>query len=93
MAAGTASTGLLVALTLSAPVYMGVGKVQCDGNILKEGCQPDFLLDVYPPGKLVEIQLTPPEALGMCDVQCGDCFCPARPLQPQQGLLEGVVGL
>ena len=93
MATVTAGTGLLMALALSAPLCVGVGEVQFDGNIPKEGCRPDFFLDVYPAGKLVEVQTTPPKALGMCDVQHGHCSCPAWPLQPQQGMLEEVAGL
>lgn len=79
----TTSTALPVAFSLSAPVCVEVGKVRFDGNTLKKACQPDFFLDVYPAGKLVAVQTTPPEALGMCDVQHSHCSCPARSPQPQ----------
>lgn len=48
-----------------------------------------FFLD----GKLVAVQTTPPEALGMCDVQHSHCSCLAWSLQPLSGMLEGVAGL
>lgn len=83
MVAVTASTVLLVAFTLPAPVCMEVGKAQLDGSTLKKACQPDFFLDICPAGKLVVVQTTPPEALGMCDVQHSRCSCLAWSLQPQ----------
>lgn len=71
----TASTASPVAFGLSAPVCVEVGKVLFDGNTLKKACQPDFFLDVCPAGRLVAVQTTPPEALGMCDVQHSHCSC------------------
>lgn len=60
----------------------GGGRVLFDGNTLKKSCQPVFFLDVCPAGKLVAVQTTPPEALGMCDVQYSHCSCLPWSLQP-----------
>lgn len=60
----------------------GGGRVLFDGNTLTKSCQPVFFLDVCPAGKLVAVQTTPPEALGMCDVQHSHCSCLPWSLQP-----------
>lgn len=51
-----------------------------------------FFLDVYSAGKLVEVQTTFPEVLGMCDVQHDHRSCPAWSLQPQQEMPKGAAG-
>lgn len=60
----------------------GGGESLLDRNTLKKACQPDSFLDVCPAGKPVAVQTTPPEALGMCDVQHSQCSCLAWSLPP-----------